>query len=191
MGMSDTSKIDYSEPADAPEGPGFWVKELPYLAILVLTIGGVGYISLTRQPLIGYWEFMAVALFAICVAAGWPHAADPQARWRLVSRQALHWGAFLVAMNIFLLPTVRAITNDDTVSLAILLLLALGTFTSGVHIGSWRMSLNGLIMALGVPAIAWLDQSALFISIVVVLVVAVASAFFWWRHQLTKDAADT
>jgi hypothetical protein len=34
-------------------------------------------------------------------------------------------------------------------------LLALGT-TAGVHILSWQVCLLGLIMAFGIPAIAWI-----------------------------------
>jgi hypothetical protein len=188
MGMSDTSKIDYNDSGEAPDGPGFWLRELPYLAVLVLTLGGVGFISMANRPIIGFWEFMAVLIGGVCVYTGWHNAHDAQARWRLIWTQALHWGAFLVAMNLALLPTVQALAATDTTGLTILLLLALGTFIAGVHIASWRMCANGLIMALGVPAIAWLDQSALFVTLVVIAVVCVSAAFFWWRRELHKDA---
>jgi hypothetical protein len=167
----------------APAGPGFWIKELPYLVIVALTLGGVAYTSMARQPLVAYWEFMAIFIGVVCVASGWPHAHDGRARWRLIWTQALHWGAFLVAMNLLLLPSVQAIANKDVTSLAILLLLALGAFIAGVHIGSWRMAANGVIMALGVPAIAWLDQSALLVTLIAVVVAGLAAAFFWWRRR--------
>ena len=35
----------------------FWLKELPYIAVLALTILGVAYTSVSHQPLIGYWVF--------------------------------------------------------------------------------------------------------------------------------------
>jgi hypothetical protein len=41
-----------------------------------------------------------------------------------------------------------------------LTVLALGTFTAGIHIASWCICLVGVVLALGVPAIAWLEQSA-------------------------------
>ena len=189
--MSDTLKTDdYDQPIEAPaEGPGFWIRELPYLAILALTLGGIAYSSMTHRPLVGFWEFMALFLAGVCVFTGWPAARDASARYRLIWTQALHWGAFLVAMNLTLLPSVRSIFNDDSTNLVILTLLALGTFIAGVHIGSWRMCANGVIMALGVPAIAWLDQSALFIVLVIAAVVAAAAAIFWWRHELKDGAA--
>ncbi|VFU08727.1 hypothetical protein [Methylocella tundrae] len=167
-----------------PEGPGFWVRELPYLIILALTLGGVGYISMARRPLIGYWEFMALFMGVVCVASGWRHAADSSGRWRLIWTQALHWGAFLVAMNLVLLPSVQAIADSDTTSLTILLLLALGTFIAGVHIASWRMCANGVIMALGVPAIAWLDQSALLLTLGLLIIVAIGATILWWRRAV-------
>ena len=165
------------------QGPGFWIKELPFLAILALTLGGVAYTSMARRPLVGYWEFMAVFIAVVCVASGWPHAHDGQARWRLIWTQALHWGAFLVAMNLVLLPSVQAIANSDYTSLTIMLLLALGTFIAGVHIDSWRMGANGVIMALSVPAIAWLDQSALLVTLIAIAVIGLTAAFFFWRRR--------
>ncbi len=183
--MSETKKADDWD--DAPEGPGFWIRELPFLIILVLTLGGVGYISMTQQRLVGYWEFMALVIAVVSIASGWPHAHDGKARWRLIWTQALHWGAFLAAMNLMLLPSVQAIADTLTVSLTILLLLALGTFIAGVHIASWRMCLNGAVMALGVPAIAWLDQSALFMTFIVIVIAAIAAAFFWWRREARED----
>ncbi|PNG27542.1 hypothetical protein [Methylocella silvestris] len=162
---------------------GFWLRELPYLLILALTLGGVAYISMSRQSLVGYWEFMALVIAVVCIASGWSSAGEGAGRWRLIWTQALHWGAFLVAMNLVLLPSVQAIADTDTTSLTILLLLALGAFIAGVHIGSWRMCANGVVMALCVPAIAWLDQSALFLALVVIALAGLGFAILWWRRE--------
>ena len=59
-------------------------------------------------------------------------------------------------------------------------LLSLGTFTAGVHVLSWQICLLGLIMALGIPAIAWIENSALLVVLVVGAVVGIV-AVFWWR----------
>ncbi len=160
----------------------FWLHELPYLAILLLTLGGVAYVGMTRRPLITYWELVALASCAVGILAGWPKSVDKGARWRLVWTQVLHWGAFLAAMNLVFLPSVQAIADADSTSLVVLLLLALGTFVAGVHTASWRMALNGVVMGLCVPAVAWLDQSALFVFLVAVLVVVLAGAVVWARR---------
>jgi hypothetical protein len=35
-----------------------------------------------QQPLIGYWEFLAVAIGLVCVTTGWLYIHDPKARFR-------------------------------------------------------------------------------------------------------------
>jgi hypothetical protein len=60
--------------------------------------------------------------------------------------------------------------------------LALGTFTAGVHVLSWQVCLLGVVMALAVPAIAWIEESAL----IFVLIAGAAGAIgivFWWHYS--------
>jgi len=59
-------------------------------------------------------------------------------------------------MTLMLLTEVQRVLSAGATGLAILTLLALGTFTAGVHVPSWQVCLLGLVMALGVPAIAWI-----------------------------------
>jgi len=161
----------------------FWLRELPYLAILILTLGGVGYVSMTRTPIVHYWELVALFNCGVCIYAGWPYAADNQARWRLVWTQLLHWGAFLAAMALVFLPSVQAIADADSTSLIVLLLLALGTFIAGVHTLSWRMCANGIVMGLCVPAVAWLDQSALLVTLGAIGLLGIGGTVLWaWRR---------
>lgn len=138
------------------------LKELPYIGALFLTILGVAYTSVSRQPLIGYWEFLAIFMAIVCVTTGWLHVHDRDARIRMLWTQLFHWVAFLVAMNIVLLPSVQAMLNAPATGLTLLMLLALGTFVAGVHI-AWQICILGIIMAIAVPAIAWLTQSVLFL----------------------------
>ena len=119
----------------------------------------------SKQSIVGYWEFLALVICVVCIGSGWPHAHDKKARLRLVWTQALHWLAFLVAMNLVLLPNVQRMMDAEATSLAILMLLALGTFTAGVHILAWQICLVGLVMAVGVPASAWMERSALLLAL--------------------------
>ncbi len=116
---------------------------LPQIAVLVLTILGVAYTSVAKRPLIGYWEMLGVITGAVCVISGWPHARTRDARVQLIWTQGLHWLAFLVAMNLVLVSDVQRMLNADATGLAILLLLALGTFVAGVHTLSWQTSCLG------------------------------------------------
>jgi len=182
--MSDADLI----PTEASAAPGKkargWLHELPYVAMLLLTLGGVGYSAMTRDPLRYYWEVVAVLSCGACIFEGWSHAQGGNERWRLIWTQLLHWGAFLAVMALVFLPSVQAIVDTNSTSLAVLLLLALGTFVAGVHAESWRIGLNGVVIALCVPMIAWLDQSALFLSLAALLVVmsGVVGVVLWMRR---------
>jgi hypothetical protein len=166
----------------SPEA-SFWLRELPYAAVFVLAIFGIAYNSYSKQSIVGYWEFLALVICVVCVGSGWPHAHDKKARLRLVWTQALHWLAFLVAMNVMLLPNVVRMMNADATSLAILTLLALGTFTAGVHILSWQICLVGVVMAVGVPASAWLERSALLLSVGALALVGIGLASWLYIRQ--------
>jgi hypothetical protein len=164
-----------------PSHVSFWLRELPYVAVLILTLSGVAYASFSRQSMVGYWEFLAPVIGVLCVVIAWPHAPDRAARLRLVWTQALHWLAFLVAMNLLLLSGVASLLSPDATGLTILTLLALGTFVAGVHIQAWQICVLGMVMGVGVPAIAWIERSALLLLLAVVALAAIAAALWWGR----------
>src|SRR5262249_2296600 len=80
----------------APRGMSFWLKELPFGLVLLLTACGVAYTSFTKEPIVGFWEVMAPLIALVCIAAGWPSATDRGARFMLIGTQVLHWLAFIV-----------------------------------------------------------------------------------------------
>jgi hypothetical protein len=164
-----------------------WIRELPYSAVLILTIGGVAYTSYSKKPIMEYWELLAPLIAVVCVAAGWRHAHDRTARLRLIWTQALHWFAFLSVMTLMLLTDVQRVLSAGATGLAILTLLALGTFTAGVHVLSWQICLIGIVMALGIPAIAWIEQSALILVLIALAVVGIG-AIFWWHWHANRRA---
>jgi hypothetical protein len=147
--------------------------------VLILTLFGVAYASFSRQSMVGYWEFLAPVIGLLCVGIAWPQAPDKAARLRLIWTQALHWLAFLVAMNLLLLSGVASTLSADATGLMILTLLALGTFVAGVHTQAWQICVLGMIMGLGVPAIAWIERSALLLLLVVVALAAIGVALWW------------
>ena len=158
--------------------PSLWVRELPFGLVLILTTLGVAYTSFSKQTIIAYWEVLAPIIGIVCIGAGWQNAKDRAAQLRLVWTQALHWLAFILVMNMMLLPSVQRTFNAGTTGLAIFILLSLGTFTA------WQICLLGLIMALGIPAIAWIENSALLIALVAAAVLGIVAVFWWhWRER--------
>lgn len=176
-----------SVPDVAPTHPkahvSFWIRELPFTLVLILTIAGVAYTSFSKKPIVGYWEVLAPIIALVCVASGWQEAGDKSGRLRLIVTQALHWFAFLLVMNLMLLSTVQRIFTAQTTGLAVFILLALGTFTAGVRVLSWQVCLLGLLMALGIPAIAWIENSAMLVVLIAVVVVGMGAVLWWYWHQ--------
>jgi hypothetical protein len=186
------SETQLTKNADAMHLPSrnasFLQRKLPYIAVLTLAVSGVAYTNISHQPLVGYWEFLALATGVLCVVTEWENAQDKQARFQLMWTQALHWVAILVTMNIVLLSGVQRMLPASATSLVLLTLLALGTFLAGVNLLSFQICFLGLAMALAVPAIAWFKQSALFLVLAAIFLVGLGVAF--WPRQTDKRAAN-
>jgi hypothetical protein len=179
--MSETALTKGADEASGRSGAGFLRRKLPYIAVLTLAVVGVAYTNISRQPLVGYWEFLALTTAALCVVTEWENARDRQGRVRLMWTQALHWAAILITMNIVLLSSVRQMLPAVAISLVLLTLLALGTFLAGVNLLSVQICFLGLALALAVPAIAWLKQSALFLVVAAIFVIGLGVSF-WPRR---------
>ena len=70
--------------------------------------------------------------------------------------------------------------------LALLLLLALGTFVAGIYVSA-EIAFLGVALAITVPAIAWLKQSALLFVLLALVIGGVVMAF--WSRQGGDSAA--
>ena len=123
------------------------MRELPYILMLLLAFAGIALTGFGRPTTHFYWMVLAPVYALIVVASGWRRLETGAERMRLVATQALHWLAFLGAMWLMFLPQVRGVDNDNATSLALLILLALGTFVAGVHAVVWRISAVGVFLA--------------------------------------------
>uniref|UniRef100_Q07HT1 Uncharacterized protein n=1 Tax=Rhodopseudomonas palustris (strain BisA53) TaxID=316055 RepID=Q07HT1_RHOP5 len=157
----------------------FLLQEWPYLLMLALLLIGVGYTGFSNSPIRTYWMVLAPIVGAICVATAWPKAIDRQDRLRLIWTQALHWGAVLVAMELIYLTDAAGMMTAETGALAVLTLLALGTFVAGIHLPAWKITLVGVVLALAVPGIVLLERSAMFVLLIGVAAVAVIVPVWW------------
>jgi hypothetical protein len=167
----------------------FLKREWPYLAMLLLSLFGVAYTSITRTPMTLYWFALTPFIGIVCVGSRWSALNNRDERLNLVWTQSLHWAAVLTAMELLYIADVGRLLGTDSRALYVLTLLALGTFTAGVHIAAWRICLVGIILALGVPATAWLERSALLITLAVIIVVGIAAPI-WWYATKEKELAD-
>jgi hypothetical protein len=157
---------------------GFPWHWLPFVVALVLAIAGVAYTNVSHQPLVGYWEFLALAIAVVCVVTRWPELDSKQAQFRLIWTQALHWVAVLVTMNIMLVSGVQQLLPTPATSLVLLTLLALGTFLAGLSLLSPEICFLGVAMGAAVPALSWLKQSIVFFLLAAIFVVGIGMAIW-------------
>jgi hypothetical protein len=159
---------------------GFLLNEWPYLLMLGLALFGVAYTSVSETSV--YWVILTPLIGAVCVASRWSEARSNDQHVYLVVSQVLHWVAVLLAMQLMSLQVTRQISGIAS-ALGVLTLLALGTFTAGLHIRAWKIAVVGVILGISVPAIALLQQSALMIVLVFCLIAAALTPFFWTKRK--------
>jgi hypothetical protein len=189
MSEIDAQPHDGTQPPPVQSGmTHFLWQQLPFVVALVLAIAGVAYTNASHQPLVGYWEFLALAIGVVCVITKWHEIEGRQAKLRLIWTQALHWVAVLVTMNIMLVSGVQQLLPTPATSLVLLTLLALGTFLAGVSLLSLQISFLGLAMGIAVPAISWLQQSVIFFLLGAVLLIGLGITF-WLRQDRRPPAA--
>jgi hypothetical protein len=189
-------RISLSAPqSDAPSPAplfrfGILGRELPFLLMLLLSFAGIAYTTFAQESSVFYWKILVPIFAAICIVTGWHPAYDKREHWRLLWTQLLHWGAFLAAMQLMFMTGVQRVMNTTASGLSVLILLALGTFVAGVHAGTWQISAVGIVLALGVPAIAWVQQSALLVAVAILALTAlVVGLWFVVHHRRAKFAS--
>lgn len=187
--MSDTlPAAEFTPPPSPPAAPPArsWgraiLAEAPYLLMLLAGFAGVAF-SGGATPSLVYWQVLAPVFGLLCITAGWHAAAGRGGRMRLVWTQAAHWAAFLAAMLMLFLPSLRGVVNDNATELDLLLLLGLGTLVAGIHAGSWRIMAVGAVLGASVPAVAVLQASTMLIATGAVLVALVGAAFVFARAR--------
>ena len=47
-------------------------RQVPYISVLGLAIVGVANTNMAHQPLVGGWEFLALATGVVCIITEWP-----------------------------------------------------------------------------------------------------------------------
>lgn len=164
--------------------------DLPYIIMLSMAVLGIGLITFTGEPVAYYWEMLAPVYCAICIFVGWRHTDTRKERVRLVWTQILHWAAFLATMFLMYSGVVRSLVDVNASGLNLMLLLALATFVAGVHAAAWQISVVGLILALSVPAVAFVQRSSLFILVGILGVLFVAASLYFTTHATRRKAEE-
>jgi hypothetical protein len=168
--------------------------DLPYIVMLLAAILGIGMATFTGEMTPIYWEILTPIYAAICIHTGWRRVEDREARIKLVWTQAAHWLSVLVAMYVVYLPRVQDVMNNNAAGITLMTILALATVLAGIHASAWQIFAVGLVLAISVPIVAWIQQSALILTIVIIVLVFVllVGASLWWTtHKEKRKLSDT
>ena len=168
--------------------------DLPYIVMLLAAILGIGMATFTGEMTPIYWEILTPLYAAICIHTGWRRVEDREARIKLVWTQAAHWLSVLVAMYVVYLPRVQDVMNNNAAGITLMTILALATVLAGIHASAWQIFAVGLVLAVSVPIVAWIQQSALILTVVIIVLVFVllVGASLWWTtHKEKRKLSDT
>ena len=157
--------------------------------MLILGIGGIAYRAYVGKPILEYWQVAVPVFGLLCIIAGWQYARTKELAWTLIWTQVLHWAAFMGAIYALSLPDVRGVIDDNAVALCQLTLLAVGTFVAGVHAQALRLCIVGIVLALAVPAVAWVTESATLIVLCVAALIVVLAAFWLVQRRVARRLA--
>jgi hypothetical protein len=179
--------VSDTQPSGAPQAPqraSFVARELPYILLLLLAVVGIAYTSISPDSSAAYWKVLAPVFAIVCIVSQWPRVpAGSGAKTRLIILQLVHWGAFLLTILLVFLPDVQKMLTSVVSAQVILYLLALSTFLAGLYNASWQLIAVGALMALSVPAIAFLERSVLLWVVIAASVALVIVAYVFQRRR--------
>jgi hypothetical protein len=125
--------------------------------MLALAFIGVAASDVSGTGSQSYWGFTAIVFGLICLGLDWVHEPVGTAWWKAALRTALHWLGVLLAIElVYYFIAAGRLTNADT-GLLNGTILALGTFTSGVHT-NWRLVVIGAALGLGTIVVAYVER---------------------------------
>jgi hypothetical protein len=179
------TNIDTGAVTDAPKKSAIlqWLlHDMFYIAMLALALVGVVF----RLP-VSYWVILIPVFGVITVAEGWSHFSGSSERLGLLYRVALNWCALLLAIYLLSNDGVKGVMNANAASLAMMTLLALGTFVAGVQARVWQVCAVGGVLFLAVPGLGWLDQSPLLLTAAACVVVGLGGVAWWLSTRQSQN----
>ncbi len=172
-----------AEPAPRSGFVRWLLRESPHIAMLVLAVVGISF----PVP-VTYWLIITPVFAVISIISGWRHFGSPQDHLRMVALQVLSWSALVLAIYALYNDGSEGVLNANALSLAMITILALGTFLAGLHAHSWRTCVVGMILFVAVPVLGWLDQTSILLFIGALIIVAIAGGT-WFLMDRRQSAA--
>ena len=159
-------------------------QEWIVIALIVLSIVGVGVTDFA--PAVSHWYWLAMVPFfgVACILIEWDGAKGKGLAPGVVIRnQLLIWISLLVAVQLVYLLLHAGRLDSENTGLIILLLLSLTVFGSGIYLG-WRLCAVGVCLGLALVMATYLEE---FIWLFMIFLIAGAAAdYFVFKYRSTK-----
>ena len=162
------------------------VRELPYIALLVLGLFGVCWAGFAHRYATLYWVALTPVAALICVGVGWHRFRGTQQHMRLVLMQIGQWACVVAAMWLVSVSDLKDLLNDDATGLMMLTLLALGVSISAITLETWQFGVVALFLAAAVPTLAWVEAAAATLFVVGTGLVVVLLLAWYVRARLFR-----
>jgi hypothetical protein len=158
------------------------------LALLVLVVIGVGISYFLPDKSYRYWVAMVPVFGIACTSSEWSRLRRQNLGiWKTLQNQLIHWFGVLVSVYlVHMLLNIQLLTKQNA-GLVVLLVLALGTFLVGIHLG-WRLYVLGAFLWIILVMAAYL-QGSLWVMILVGVVMI--SLFLYLRSRSGKSSEVT
>lgn len=116
--------------------PDSFRRNWPYIVMMILALLGVAITGVERRYTTAYWLILTPFFAGLSLFVRWQPSEPHRSKWSVLGAEIARWFAVMVAMWPIFVSDVRQMMNADATALMILTVLALGTFTSGVHAGA-------------------------------------------------------
>lgn len=178
-GIDDMAAMNPVAPPARSAVIGWLVRDIAYIAMLLLALIGVGF----RLP-VSYWLVLFPLFGIISAYEGRVRGVPLFEQIKSVIGIAAIWIAMLVAIYLLYSSGVQGMIDNNASSLVMIILLALGTFCAGVQARIWQICAIGVVLCLFVPSLGWLDQSFIYVATATLIVVVVGGVGWWGFSRL-------
>ncbi len=156
-----------------------------FVVLILFTLGGVALTNMSPADAHKYWLAMNLVFAVGAIATGWQRASEQGLKTKLIMSQLFHWCSTLIAVAVVYAFFHSGQIQNETVSLMILLVLALSAFLDGIHVG-WHFSVIGVLLAISAVIISYIDEYIWIIAFIAIIFVAIS--YYWNKRR--ENAAD-
>lgn len=159
------------------------IDKIIFITLITFTLIGVAITNISPAEAHLYWLVMSMVFAIAAIITGWQRTVNKKEKTRLVTSQLIHWGSTMIAVMVVYGFLHSGQIQNETVSLVIVLILALSTFLAGLQIG-WQFFIVGILLAISAVIISYMEEYIWLIVMIAFILVLIA--YFWNKFKKSK-----